>query len=277
MTASSDDLGLFGPDSVSWRVHSHPVLVVGGLRALFLQALQPRAMAGVAQNSDFRADPWGRLYRTGDYVATIVFGTTEEARRTAARVRGIHRQLRGTDPSTGERFRVDEPELLRWTHVCEVESFVGTARRAGLPLTDADVDRYYAEQLVAAELIGLDPTTVPDSAAAVDEFYQRMQPDLAISKDAARAAAFLFWPAMPAPLGFSLARTGWIGLAGLGFSLMPDWARSRYGALGLPAADLPTTLATRALRRTLDLLPARLRHSPRVRDGWRRAESHPRL
>jgi uncharacterized protein (DUF2236 family) len=256
---------------VSWRIHSHPLLVLGGVRALFLQALQPRSMAGLAQNSDFRTDPWGRLYRTGDYLATVVFGTSGEARRAAARVRGVHRRLRGRDPVTGAEFRIDDPELLRWTHVCEVESFASTARLAGLVLSPADLDRYYAEQLTAAELIGLDPATVPDSAAAIAEYYERTQPELALTRDAAEAAAFLFWPKMPAPLGFTVARSAWIGVAGLAFALLPPWARRRYGALGLPTTALPAALATRSLRHTVDLLPTRLRRSPRVRDGLRRA------
>lgn len=267
----SPDLGLFGPDSVSWRIHSHPLLVVGGLRALFLQALQPRAMAGVAQHSDFRTDPWGRLYRTGDYLATVVFGTTEQARTAAGRVRGIHRRLRALDPVTGERFRVDEPELLRWTHVCEVESFATTARRAGIQLSDADIDRYYTEQLIAAELVGLDPATVPASARQVADYYGRMRPQLALTRPAAEAAAFLLWPKMPALLSLTPARPAWVGVTGLAFGLLPGWARRRYGALGLSISDLPSTLAARSLRRTLDLVPERYRHSPRVRDGLRRA------
>lgn len=265
------DLGLFGPESISWRIHSHPLLALGGLRALFLQALLPRAMAGVAQNSDFRTDPWGRLYRTGDYLATVVFGTTSEARRAAARIRGIHRRLRASDPVTGEEFRVDEPELLRWTHVCEVESFASTARRAGLVLTAADIDRYYAEQLAAAELVGLDPATVPASAADIAAYYADRQPDLALTREAAEAAAFLFWPKMPVPLGFTVARSAWISVTGLAFALLPPWARRRYGALGLPTTGLPAALATRSLRHTVDLLPVRLRRSPRLRDALARA------
>lgn len=269
-----DDLGLFGPDSVSWRVHSTLLLAVGGIRALFLQALHPRAMAGVAQNSEFRADPWGRLFRTGEYVATVTFGTTREATRAGARVRGIHRGLRARDPFTGAEFRVDEPELLRWTHVCEVESFVSTARRGGLALTDADIDRYYTEQLAAAELVGLDPVTVPSSASEVADFYASMRPKLTLTRESAAAAMFLLWPRIPRPWGFTVARPGWLGVAGLGFGLLPGWARRCYGGLGLAPGDWTASLATRSLRRGLGVLPERLRHSPRVRDGWRRAAEH---
>src|SRR5690606_15603517 len=70
-----DDLGLFGPGSVTWRVHAEPILAVAGLRALYFQGLHPRAMAGMAQNSAYKSDPWGRLMRTVRYVGTTVYGT----------------------------------------------------------------------------------------------------------------------------------------------------------------------------------------------------------
>ncbi|NDD60053.1 MAG: DUF2236 domain-containing protein, partial [Actinobacteria bacterium] len=40
--------GYFSPDSITWRVHSDPSMVVGGIRALLEQALHPEAMSGVA-------------------------------------------------------------------------------------------------------------------------------------------------------------------------------------------------------------------------------------
>jgi uncharacterized protein (DUF2236 family) len=96
-TAEDDRLGFFGPDSVSWRIHSDPSFSVGGLRALLLQALHPVAMDGVARFSGgFRDEPWPRLIRTATYVDTLTFGTRTEAARAVARVRGIHRRLGAT-------------------------------------------------------------------------------------------------------------------------------------------------------------------------------------
>src|SRR6185503_11145568 len=98
----SGDLGLFGPDSVTWRLHLEPILLLGGLRSLYLQALHPRAVAGVTQNSAYRADPWGRLTRTSAYVGTVIWGTTQEAEQAAARVRRRHARMTAVDPRTGE-------------------------------------------------------------------------------------------------------------------------------------------------------------------------------
>ncbi|MEU1607488.1 oxygenase MpaB family protein [Micromonospora matsumotoense] len=266
----NDDLGLFGPGSVTWKVHDEPIMIVAGLRSLYLQALHPRAMAGVAQNSNYRSDAWGRLVRTGTYLDTVFFGTTAEAETAGRRLRAMHARLRATDPFTGERFRIDEPDLLRWVHVTGAESFVGTARRAGLSLTDAEVDGYYAEQRRAAALVGLDPAEVPGSAAEVADYYRAVRPELRMTKAAAETALFLTAPPIPwklsrpARLGLSLGPPRWayFGVAGTALGLLPPWALRLYGGLGLPTTALSADLSVRALRLTLAALPRNWRESP---------------
>jgi uncharacterized protein (DUF2236 family) len=103
LSSSVDPRGLFAPNTVTWRIHSDPAMAVGGIRALLQQALHPDAMDGVAKNSNFREDAWGRLQRTGDYVSTITFGSADEAFALAARVRKIHTAL-----------GLDDPHLLLW-------------------------------------------------------------------------------------------------------------------------------------------------------------------
>jgi uncharacterized protein (DUF2236 family) len=256
------DLGLFGPDSVSWRVHREPILALAGLRALYLQSLHPQAMAGVAQNSRYREDPYGRLNRTGVYIATVVYGTTDEAQAAGRRLRAIHARMRAVDPRTGEAFRINEPRLLRWVHVTEVESFVTTAKRAGVALTDADVDRYYDEQRRAAALVGLDPDTVPASAAEVEAFYQDVRPQLAMTPEAAESALFLSVPPMPYRLGFTPVRLAWFGVASVAVGLLPAWARRLYGLPGLPTTGPAATLSARSLRLALKAIPDKHLHGP---------------
>lgn len=265
-------LGLFGPDSVSWRVHREPILWLAGLRALYLQALHPRAVAGVVQNSDFRRDSWARLMRTAEYVTTVVFGTTEDAERAGARVRRIHNRLRATDPATGEVYRIDEPGLLRWIHVTEVESFVTSARRAGVRLSDDDVDRYYAEQVRAAGLVGLDPAGVPASAAEIAKYYENVRPELALTDDARNVARFLTVPPMPRKYAWTVGRPAWAAVAASSFALLPGWARRLYRLPSLPTTDLAATLTVRSLRGLIHLLP--VADGPIYQDAMRRVEAH---
>ena len=265
------DFGLFGPDSVTWKLHEEPILLLAGLRSLYLQALHPRAVAGVAQNSNFKSDPWGRLMRTSTYVGTTIYGSTADVELAASRLRRLHSRLSATDPATGERFRIDEPELLRWVHVTEVESFLTVARRAGLRLTDDEVDTYYTEQLRSAELVGLDPATVPSTAAEVAAYYDDIRPQLQLTRDGADTMLFLTVPPVPddwgplaVRLGLTLGPTRWayFGIAGTALALLPPWARKLYGGLGWSSTDVSADLSVRGLRLLLNAVPRRYRISP---------------
>jgi uncharacterized protein (DUF2236 family) len=267
----SVELGLFGPDSVSWRVHREPMVAVGGLRSLYLQALHPRALAGVMQNSEYKKDPWGRLERTGKYVATAIFGTTEQAERAGRRVRAMHARMHATDPRTGEVFRVDEDELLRWVHVTEVESFLDAARRSGLRLTPDEADAYLTEQRRTAALVGLDPETVPGTVEGVEAYYQEMRPQLAMTVEAADSAVFLAAPPMPWGLGFTPARGIFLAVAALAVAMLPPWARKMYGLPGLPTSDWIATLNARALGTVLRTLPGSIVEGPIYKAAMKRA------
>ncbi|GIH12544.1 oxygenase MpaB family protein [Rugosimonospora africana] len=269
----TSDLGLFGPGSVSWRLHSEPILLLGGFRALYLQALHPLVMAGLAQNSDYREDAWGRLNRTTEYVATVIWGTTEQAEAAGRRIRRVHERLRGIDPVSGDFFRIDDPHLLRWVHVTEVESFLTTATRAGVVLAPEEVDRYYAEQREAARLVGIDPLTVPASAAEVEEYYQGIRSELRLTRDSAAAALFMARPPLPYGLGFTPVRLAIGGVAALSVSLLPAWARRLYGLPGLPTTDLSAGAWARALRGALAMLPVRYRNGPYREAALARAAS----
>jgi uncharacterized protein (DUF2236 family) len=261
----SGDVGLFGPGSVTWKLHLEPVLLIGGLRSLYLQALHPRAVAAVAQNSGYRSDPWGRLIRTSEYVGTVVYGSTEQVQTAASRLRRLHARMSAIDPRTGETFRIDEPDLLRWVHVAEVESFLTTATRAGVKLTPDEIDAYFTEQLRAAELVGLDPATVPATAAEVAAYYESMQPELGMTRDSAETALYITvppvpesWGGRPLRMGLTLgpARAAYFGIAGTAFALLPPWARKMYGGLGWPTTDASADLSIRGMRLLMKALIA---------------------
>src|SRR5437016_11697134 len=105
------DAGLFGPGSLTWRVNREGALLLGGGRALLLQVAHPLVAAGVAQHSNYREDPWGRLYRTLDTVTTIVFGTNEESEEAADRLRRVHSRVTGK-ADDGRPYEANDPDLL---------------------------------------------------------------------------------------------------------------------------------------------------------------------
>uniref|UniRef100_A0AAU1LKF5 DUF2236 domain-containing protein n=1 Tax=Streptomyces sp. NBC_00148 TaxID=2903626 RepID=A0AAU1LKF5_9ACTN len=250
------DPGLFGPRSVTWQMHGDPMMWVAGVRALYLQALHPRAVRGVMQNSDFRQDAWGRLLRTADFVGTVTYDPAEAAERCGARVRKIHRLLKATDPETGEVYGVDEPGLLLWVHCAEVDSYLQVERRSGYPLTDAQADRYVDEQRESARLVGLDPAGVPATAAALAAYFEQVRPELAAGPEASDVDAFLRDPPVPALLTPARALL-WRRVAALAYDSLPAYAHELYGR----AAPSPAAV-DRRLRRTgtaLRAIPSRLR------------------
>ncbi|MFD0434104.1 oxygenase MpaB family protein [Streptomyces chartreusis] len=250
------DPGLFTPNSVTWQMHADPMMWVAGIRALYLQALHPRAVRGVMQNSDFRHDAWGRLLRTANFVGTITYGTIEAAEKAGARVRKIHSMLSATDPDTGERYGVGEPELLLWVHCAEIDSYLQVGRRSGFRLTDAEADRYIAEHRAGARLVGLDPDAVPASRAQLAAYFEQVRPELACGPEARAVDDFLLHPPTH-PLLVPAREVLWRRVANLAYAALPPYAHELYGR---PAPE-PATV-TRQLRATGTLLrcvPARLR------------------
>lgn len=271
---SPADTGLFDPDSVTWRVHADPILIIAGLRALLLQALHPLAMAGVDQHSGYRSDPWGRLRRTGEYVGAVSFGTTEQAHTAIAKVRRIHSAVSGVEPETGKAYRADDPGLLLWVHCCEVDSFLSTTVRSGLSLSDAEADAYVAEQVRLAVLIGIPEEDVPTTADELSVYFGQIQSTLTTTSAAKAAARFLVVPPMPTWVRvFTPAVPAWGGLAGLAFALLPGWARRAYGIPVLPLSDVTASLALRLLRRSLLALPRSAREGPSVKAARERLHS----
>lgn len=268
------DPGLFGPDSITWRIHGDPAMALGGLRALVFQALHPLAMAAVATFSNYREDPWGRLFRTAEYVARVTYGTTQEAQAAGARVRAVHARLSGVESESGIPYRVSDPHLLRWVHCVEVGSFLAAYQRCGGRLTPEEADAYLTEQVVAAELVGLDPGTVPATVAELRDYEQRMRPELRVTQEARRALWFILWPPMPLP-----ARPAWAGIASVAFGLLPRWARAMYGLpftlTAHPGADLAALLTGRSLRAAIALVPGTIRDSPARKAALERVGQRP--
>ena len=252
--------GFFSPNSVTWKIHSDPSMLIGGIRALLEQALHPGAMSGVAAHSNFREDAWGRLQRTGDYVGTLTFGTKEEAEKLAARVRSIHTKL-----------KLDDPHLLLWVHMAMVDAFLDTALRSGLKLSEIEIDQYVAEMVKFAELVGIDAASTPKSKSELESYFNEIQPELFASDDAKRAALFIALPPLPPLLRFGTPIAPlWGGIASLAAASLPRWARRLYGWPTLPGQTSATDIALRTTRTALSALPSWFRESPQLRSAKER-------
>lgn len=252
--------GYFSPSSVTWKIHSDPSMLIGGIRALLEQALHPGAMSGVAAHSNFREDAWGRLQRTGDYVGTLTFGTKEEAEKLASRVRMIHAKL-----------KLDDPHLLLWVHMAMIDAFLDTAIRSGLKLSESEIDQYIFEMVKFAELVGIEKSNTPKSKSDLDTYFKEIQPELVATDDAKRAALFIALPPLPPLLRFGTPIAPlWGGIASLAAASLPRWARRLYGWPTLPGQQSATDIALRTTRTALSALPSWFRESPQLRSAKER-------
>jgi len=238
----------FANDAVIRTVHLDASMFVGGLRALLLQSLHPLAMAGVAGHSGYRGDPWGRLQRTSWFLAMTTFGPADGAEAVIARIRRIHDTVRGTAPD-GRAYSANDPHLLKWVHVTEIDSFLLAYRRFGASdLTDDQRNEYVAQTAMVAEKLGVvaAPRTVAELRAALADYRPELQGTQA-ARDAARY--LLVTPPLPA-----LARPGYGLIAAAAVGTLPGWARRM---LWLPpalpvadrlVADMVGQVATRTMR-----------------------------
>lgn len=221
----------FTPEDPIWRVHADASMFPAGIRALLLQSLHPLAMAGVAGHSGYKGDPWGRLQRTSEFLATTTFGTIEDAEALIAKIRGIHERVRGKAPD-GRPYSASDPHLLKWVHVTEADSFLTAYQRyAVTPLTDAEADRYVEQSCIVAEALGvIDP---PRTVAALRQTIEDYRPELE-STEAAREAARFLLVHPPLPLA---ARAGYSALAAGAVAMLPRWARMPLRLPWLPVTE----------------------------------------
>jgi uncharacterized protein (DUF2236 family) len=174
------DQGLFGPDSVTWRVNREGVLLAGGGSALILQLAHPLVAAGVSQHSNYREDPWGRLYRTLDLTTKIQFGSTATAEEASARIRHTHGRVRGKSTDGGGAYPAGTPydarthDLVMWVHATLVHTSLLVYQRYVKRLTIAEQLRYYEEQKLLGEKFGVPREHPPATVAEFNEYFEAM-------------------------------------------------------------------------------------------------------
>jgi len=267
------DAGLFGPDSVTWRIHADFAgMLSGGLCALMLQTLHPRALAGVWDHSNFRTDLIGRLRRTTAFVGGTTYAPTMAAHQLVDRVKAIHGKVRGTT-ADGAAYGADDPDLLTWVHVTEMYSFLAGYRRYRRRDLHAGIaDRYYDETRRVAEALGA--RDVPGSEAAVEAYFAERQMELRFDERSREVLTVLAAIELPVPMA-GLSRELFLGA---GAALLPAWAIEKLDRS--PRQRAEAQFAAAALRGLAPVFRGalsegvaarscrRMGRSPRLLDQW---------
>jgi uncharacterized protein (DUF2236 family) len=257
----SSSAGVFGPDSVTWRVDREAAVFLGAGRALLLQLAHPWIAAAIAEHSRTLSDPIGRFHRTFNFVFTMVFGTTGQA-LTAARalhrrhdgVIGVLTESAGAFPA-GSSYRANDVAALCWVHATLTDSALVAYQLARPPLSNEEREQYYAESRLFAALFGIPPSALPESwAGFVDYFADMTGSDiLAVGEAARRIAVDLF----------TGAGTGWripAWYRALTARQTPMRLRHDFGLAYGPQEHRAAERALAVLRYIYPLMPSSLRY-----------------
>ena len=269
------DAGLFGPGSMTWRVNREGVLLLGGGRALVLQVAHPLVAAGVAEHSNYREDPWGRLYRTLDLTTKIVFGSTSTAKEAADRIWEVHGHVKGETGEPGGRYPAGtaydarSPELLMWVHATLVDTALLVYTRYVGKLTAAEKDRYYEEQQLLGEQFGVPREHQPDTFADFSDYVRDMLAGDRIAvtdalRDVVDATLRPELPFVARPLVAAL------NLVTVG--MLPQRVRRELEVAWTPGRERLLEASRVVISRLLPVLPRIMRDFPPARNADRRVE-----
>lgn len=166
--------GLFGPTSAVWQVHGCIATLVGGVRALLLQAAHPAPLSGVAEHSRYESDPLGRLAGTTRWLTVTTFASEQVITREAARVNAMHDHVKGDFTNKQGSFKsysAKDPRFLLWVHCAFTDSFLKAHLALGYPI-DKGADTYVAQWSKSAVPLGLldAPMSVAELEATLNDF-----------------------------------------------------------------------------------------------------------
>lgn len=196
-------VGLFGPDSMMWRLSRHALLGAHGSgRALLLQIAHPWVTTGVDEHSTTRNDPLGRAARTFTTVISIIYGSLDQAIHQARIVHNVHEKIRGrmgVDAGAfgkGSEYQANEANAMLWVHATLWDTAVMMHELFKGPLTPQEKNRYYEETRLFAYMFGIPDSILPRNW---NEFmdYNRAKWDsdqLTVTPATRELAAFLFDP-----------------------------------------------------------------------------------
>ena len=264
--------GLFGPDSVAWRVDREVIVLAGGSCALLMQAAHPVVAAGVDQHSTYATDPFGRLRRTLTSSFDVVFGTRSRADAAIRRVNAIHAAVRGQLPG-GAAYSAADPEALLWVHATLVDTALRIYSRFVGPLSSDEERRYLLEAAEVAERLGVLPADLPTDVPELRDWMAGMVGSgrVRVTPAARRIARTVLYP------NGLLPRLAWDAAHLISLATLPDPLRRQYRIRWSGGRERGVERLAVVTRRTLPLVPPPLRFVPQARTAERRvnlAERH---
>jgi uncharacterized protein (DUF2236 family) len=185
-------LGLFGPESVTWRVNRESAIFLGAGRAALLQLAHPWVAASLVHHSNLMNDAIGRFHSTFRVIYTMLFGTRAQAIAASRQLYRLHAGISGELPHAvgahprGEHYEANEINALCWVYATLVESAIMAYEFVLPPLSRGERDQYYTESKRMAALFGIPAGALPSDWAAFEWYTAEMveSPLLGVGEDA---------------------------------------------------------------------------------------------
>ncbi len=171
--------GLFGPDSVSWKINRESALFLAAGRAALLQLAHPWVATAIAQHSRTLNDPIGRFHHTFRVIFTMIFGTADQAITASRQLYRLHTVIRGVLPekaggfAEGTPYEANEASALRWVYATLVDSALVAYELILPPFTSAEREQYFSESIRMAALFGIAAGHLPSSHAEFKAYMDR--------------------------------------------------------------------------------------------------------
>lgn len=185
--------GLFGPDSITWRINRESALFLGAGRAALLQLAHPWVAAAIARHSTVLNRPIARFHNTFRVVYTMIYGSLDQAREAARSLHTLHTRIQGGLPRSvagwpaGAHYEANEVASLRWVWSTLIETAV-LAWQTVLPLSAEERERYYQEMKTFAALFGIPESALPPTWSAFEDYNREMAASSQLGVDAAARA-----------------------------------------------------------------------------------------
>ena len=232
------DPGLTGPGSMSWELHSDvAAIAIGGIGAIVMEILHPSVMAGVQDLSGYGVAGLYLNQGEGKFrdvtAASGLANVRADQWLTSAAFKRVHARVNGVRPDEVP-YRALDPELIGWVHTCIPWAVMQAYERFNRPLTEAQRDRYLAEQAVIGRLGGAGE--IPETWRDLGEYVEAMRPRLAVTDQTREFFEFLLTSPFGVRLPGPLSRAGNRLQLAAGMSLMPRWAQELTGFESSPAA-----------------------------------------
>ena len=179
VVAEGDEPGYFLPTDAPWIVHADFATLVGGVRALLMQALHPGSLTGVAQHSRYEEDPLGRLSGTIRWLTVTTFGSVTAIKNEANRVNRMHDRVSGSyqkSDGTKTGYRAADKDLLLWVHIAFMDSFLRAHQNYSLKPIPGGADEYVRLWARSVEPLGLSsaPKSESELLATLNDYYPQL-------------------------------------------------------------------------------------------------------